>query len=52
MSELAAEFEKAQSDVKTLTKRPSNDDLAFLYGHYKQASEGDATGSRLLATHR
>lgn len=46
MSELAAEFEKAQADIKTLTKRPSNDDLAFVYAHYKQATEGDVSGSR------
>lgn len=46
MSDTAAEFEKAQEDVKTLTKRPSNDDLGFLYAHYKQATEGDVSGSR------
>lgn len=46
MSELDDAFAKAQSDVKTLTKRPSNDDLAFLYAHYKQATVGDVTGSR------
>lgn len=46
MSDLAEEFEKAQADVKTLTKRPSNDDLGFLYAHYKQATEGDVSGSR------
>jgi acyl-CoA-binding protein len=39
-------FEQAQQDVKTLSKRPSNDDLTFLYGHYKQATQGDVTGSR------
>jgi acyl-CoA-binding protein len=46
MSDLQAAFEQAQADVKTLTKRPSNDDLGFLYGHYKQATEGDVTGKR------
>lgn len=46
MSDLAEEFEKAQADVKTLTNRPSNDDLGFLYAHYKQAAEGDVSGSR------
>jgi diazepam-binding inhibitor (GABA receptor modulator, acyl-CoA-binding protein) len=40
------EFEQAQEDVKTLTKRPSNDDLLFLYAHYKQGSVGDASGKR------
>mgnify|MGYP001546343048 CR=1 FL=1 len=39
-------FEQAQKDSKTLTKRPSNDDMLFLYAHYKQASEGDVSGSR------
>lgn len=46
MSDLAADFGQAQEDVKTLTKRPSNEDLAFLYGHFKQAKEGDVKGSR------
>ena len=46
MSDLTDAFEKAQQDVKTLTKRPRNDDLAFLYGHFKQASVGDVTGSK------
>lgn len=41
-----ATFEQAQSDVKTLTKRPSNDDLLFLYAHFKQGSEGDVKGKR------
>jgi acyl-CoA-binding protein len=39
-------FEQAQKDVKTLTKRPSNEDMLSLYAHYKQASEGDVSGSR------
>ncbi len=39
-------FEQAQQDVKTLTKRPSNDDMLFLYSHYKQGVEGDVRGSR------
>lgn len=46
MADLKAAFEKAQVDVKTLTKRPSNDDLLFLYAYYKQAAEGDVKGSR------
>ena len=40
------EFEQAQQDVKTLKSRPSNDDLLFLYAHYKQGSEGDVSGKR------
>ncbi len=39
-------FEKAQQDVKTLTSRPSNDDLLFLYAHFKQGSDGDVSGKR------
>ena len=45
MSDNKAAFEKAQNDVKTLTKRPSNEDFLFLYSHYKQAG-GDVSGSR------
>ena len=32
--------------MKKLSKRPSNSELLDLYGLYKQATEGDATGSR------
>lgn len=39
-------FEQAQLDVKTLTQRPSNEDMLSLYAHFKQASSGDASGSR------
>ena len=39
-------FTQAQADVKTLTKRPGNDDLLFLYAHFKQASAGDVSGKR------
>lgn len=39
-------FEQAQKDVKTLTQKPSNDDLLFLYAHFKQASDGDVSGKR------
>ena len=39
-------FEQAQQDVKTLTKRPGNDDLLFLYAHFKQGSAGDVSGKR------
>jgi len=46
MADLKADFEKAQVEVKTLTKRPSNDDMLFLYSHFKQATDGDVSGSR------
>lgn len=41
-----AAFEQAQKDIKTLTSRPGNDDLLFLYAHYKQGVEGDVSGKR------
>lgn len=40
------QFTKAQSDVKTLSKQPSNDTLLELYSLFKQGTQGDATGSR------
>ena len=46
MSELKAQFEQAQKDVKTLTKRPSNEDLLTLYSLFKQATDGDVKGAR------
>ncbi len=46
MADTKAAFEQAQKDVKTLTKRPGNDDMLFLYAHFKQAAEGDVKGSR------
>lgn len=46
MSDLQAEFTQAQADVKTLTERPSNQDLLELYALYKQGSEGDVSGKR------
>jgi len=39
-------FAQAQIDVKTITKRPGNDDLLFLYTHFKQATTGDVSGKR------
>jgi len=41
-----ARFEQAQKDVQTLNKKPGNDDLLFLYAHYKQGSQGDVSGKR------
>ena len=41
-----AEFEAAQARVKTLTSRPSNDQLLQLYSLFKQATDGDAGGKR------
>lgn len=44
--ELSAKFEDAQVRVKKLASAPSTDDLLALYAFYKQATAGDATGSR------
>lgn len=46
MADLDKAFAQAQEDVKTLTKKPSMDDFAFLYSHFKQAEKGDVSGSR------
>jgi acyl-CoA-binding protein len=46
MADLKAQFEQAQKDVNTLTRRPSNEDFLFLYSHFKQANVGDVKGDR------
>jgi acyl-CoA-binding protein len=46
MADLKAQFEQAQADVKTLTKRPGNEDMLALYSLFKQGSQGDVSGSR------
>ncbi len=43
---LAVEFQDAKSRVEKLSSRPSNEQLLDLYGLYKQATEGDVSGSR------
>ena len=43
---LAERFAEAKGRVETLKSRPSNDQLLELYAFYKQATDGDATGSR------
>jgi diazepam-binding inhibitor (GABA receptor modulator, acyl-CoA-binding protein) len=45
-ADLDERFEKAQVDVKTLTSRPSNDDLLELYAAFKQATVGDASTAK------
>lgn len=39
-------LEQAQQDINTLSKKPSNESLLFLYAHYKQATTGDSSGKR------
>ncbi|WP_420465096.1 acyl-CoA-binding protein [Panacagrimonas sp.] len=46
MTEIKELFEQAQKEVKTLTKRPSNEQLLQLYSLFKQATDGDVSGSR------
>lgn len=43
---LADSFQEAKSSVEKLKTRPSNEQLLDLYGLFKQATEGDVTGSR------
>ena len=43
---LAEQFVQAQADSKNLPERPDNMTLLKIYGLYKQASTGDATGER------
>jgi len=46
MSDLKAQFDAAAADSKTLSKDPGNDVKLKLYGLFKQAGAGDASGSR------
>ena len=41
-----SEFQQAVQEVQTFTKRPENEELLALYGLFKQATEGDNSGSR------
>ena len=40
------EFEKAAADIKSLTVRPTDEELLELYGLFKQASTGDCNTAR------
>lgn len=44
--DLKARFEQASVDVKSLTQRPSDNDMLSLYALYKQATEGDVSGDK------
>ena len=46
MADLKKQFEKAATDVKSLTERPDNDTMLRLYALYKQGSEGDVKGPK------
>ncbi|MFK7931526.1 MAG: acyl-CoA-binding protein [Myxococcota bacterium] len=43
---LSDDFQSAVARSKTISSRPSNEDLLSLYGLFKQASVGDASGKR------
>lgn len=44
--DLKARFEQASVDVKSLSRRPSDNDMLSLYALYKQATEGDVAGDK------
>ncbi|XP_034864076.1 acyl-CoA-binding protein isoform X1 [Mirounga angustirostris] len=41
-----AEFDKAAEDVKHLKTKPADDEMLFIYSHYKQATVGDINTER------
>jgi len=43
---MSKEFEEAAEKVKSLTARPSNEELLDLYGYYKQVTVGDVNTDR------
>ena len=46
MADLDTQFHDAAERVQSLGERPDNDTLLKLYALYKQATEGDVSGSR------
>jgi acyl-CoA-binding protein len=46
MSDLHAQFEAAAQAAQNLPTRPDNDTLLRIYALYKQATAGDAAGTR------
>lgn len=46
MADLKAQFETAVADSKNLSERPDNQTMLKMYALYKQATGGDASGSR------
>lgn len=43
---LVDDFQKATKEVQELPQKPNNDELLELYSLFKQATEGDAHGSK------
>jgi acyl-CoA-binding protein len=46
MASLQEQFDAAVVESKSLTHRPDDETLLEIYSYYKQATDGDATGSR------
>ncbi|MBA2412800.1 MAG: acyl-CoA-binding protein [Pseudomonadota bacterium] len=46
MGDLTAQFETAVAESKTLPERPDNQTMLKMYALYKQATGGDASGTR------
>ncbi|XP_050421983.1 acyl-CoA-binding protein homolog [Adelges cooleyi] len=46
MASLQERFEAAALEVRSLTKRPTNEELLELYALYKQGTKGDNTTSK------
>lgn len=46
MSDLKAQFDKAVADSKNLPERPDNQTMLKMYALYKQATNGDVSGTR------
>jgi diazepam-binding inhibitor (GABA receptor modulating acyl-CoA-binding protein) len=46
MASLEEQFEMAIRESKQLARKPDEETLLELYSYYKQATDGDATGSR------
>jgi acyl-CoA-binding protein len=43
---LEQQFQQAADRSKSMTRRPSNEELLELYALFKQGTEGDVTGDR------
>ena len=46
MASLQEQFDAAVVESKSMTRRPDDETLLEIYSYYKQATDGDATGSR------
>ncbi|XP_074857012.1 acyl-CoA-binding protein [Carettochelys insculpta] len=41
-----AEFDKAAEEVKQLKSKPTDEEMLFIYSHFKQATVGDVNTDR------